>query len=134
MLAAGATVLVEGAVSIATILGTSSLVVGLTVVAIGTSLPELADSIIAVRRGEGELAVGNLVGSCIYNPDLVLGVPALFFSGGLPVPPAAVALDVPVMIAASVALWPIALTGFAVARGEGGLFMGLHLAYTGYLV
>ncbi|WP_027004183.1 calcium/sodium antiporter [Corynebacterium halotolerans] len=134
LLVGGATLLVEGAVNIATTLGVSSLVVGLTVVAIGTSLPELATSIIAVRRGERDLAVGNVVGSNIFNIGMVLGLPALISSGGIPVSSAAVALDIPVMLAASVALLPVAFTGFVVARWEGGVFVGLYLAYTGYVV
>lgn len=134
LLVAGATLLVEGAVNIATTLGVSSLVVGLTVVAVGTSLPELATSIIAVRRGERDLAVGNVVGSNIFNIGVVLGLPALISLEGIPVSGAAVAFDIPVMLAAAVALLPIAFTGFAVARWEGGLFVVLYAAYTGYLV
>ncbi|MFF0990269.1 calcium/sodium antiporter [Kocuria nitroreducens] len=134
LLVAGATQLVEGAVNIATTLGVSSLVVGLTVVAVGTSLPELATSVIAVRRGERDLAVGNVVGSNIFNIGLVLGLPSLISSEGIPVSGAAVAFDIPVMLAAAVALLPIAFTGFAVARWEGALFVGLYLAYTGYVV
>jgi cation:H+ antiporter len=134
LLVAGATLLVEGAVSIATSLGVSSLVVGLTVVAVGTSLPELATSVIAVRRGERDLAVGNVVGSNIFNIGVVLGLPALISPGGIPVSGAAVALDIPVMLAAAVALLPIAFTGFAVARWEGALFVALYVAYTGYVV
>ncbi|WP_047692654.1 calcium/sodium antiporter [Kocuria sp. ZOR0020] len=134
LLVAGATLLVEGAVNIATTLGVSSLVVGLTVVAVGTSLPELATSIIAVRRGERDLAVGNVVGSNIINIGVVLGLTALISLEGIPVSGAAVAFDIPVMLAAAVALLPIAFTGFAVARWEGGLFVVLYAAYTGYLV
>ncbi|TDL42850.1 calcium/sodium antiporter [Kocuria rosea] len=134
LLVAGATVLVEGAVNVATALGVSGLVVGLTVVALGTSLPELAASVVAVRRGQRDLAIGNVVGSCLLNLGLVLGVPAILVDGGLPVPAAAVALDIPVMLAAVVALLPIAFTGVAVARWEGGLFLLLYLAYTGYVL
>ncbi len=108
--------------------------VGLTVVAVGTSLPELATSVIAVRRGERDLAVGNVVGSNIFNIGLVLGLPALISPEGIPVSGAAVALDIPVMLAAAVALLPIAFTGFAVARWEGALFVALYAAYTGYVV
>ncbi|MFF0902608.1 UNVERIFIED_CONTAM: calcium/sodium antiporter [Kocuria sp. CPCC 205316] len=133
-LVVGATLLVEGAVYIATTLGVSSLVVGLTVVALGTSLPELATSVIAVRRGERDLAVGNVVGSNIFNIGVVLGLPALISREGIPVSSAAVAFDLPVMLAAAVALLPIAFTGFAVARWEGALFVGLYLAYTAYVV
>lgn len=134
LLVAGATVLVEGAVNIATTLGVSSLVAGLTVVAVGTSLPELATSIIAVRRGERDLAVGNVVGSNTFNIGVVLGLPALVSLEGIPVASAAVAFDMPVMLAAALALLPVAFTGFAVARWEGTLFVALYLAYTSYVV
>ncbi len=134
LLVLGAQLLVDGAVSIATGLGVSSLVVGLTVVAIGTSLPELATSIIAVRRGERDMAVGNIVGSNIFNIGMVLGLPAIIFGQGIPVPSAAIALDLPLMLAAAVALLPIAFTGFVIARWEGALFVGLYVAYTVYLI
>ncbi|QHO71097.1 sodium:calcium antiporter [Marisediminicola antarctica] len=134
LLVLGAQFLVDGAVSIATGLGVSSLIVGLTVVAIGTSLPELATSIIALRRGERDMAVGNIVGSNIFNIGLVLGLPAIIFGEGIPVPAAAIALDLPLMLATAVALLPIAFTGFIVARWEGALFVLLYVAYTLYLV
>ena len=134
LLVLGAQFLVDGAVSIATGLGVSSLVVGLTVVAIGTSLPELATSIIAVRRGERDMAVGNIVGSNIFNIGMVLGLPAIIFGQGIPVPAAAIALDLPLMVAAAIALVPIAFTGFVIARWEGGLFVALYVAYTLYLI
>ncbi len=134
LLVLGAQLLVAGAVSIATGLGISSLIVGLTVVAIGTSLPELATSIIALRRGERDMAVGNIVGSNIFNIGLVLGLPAIIFGEGIPVPAAAIALDLPLMLATAVVLLPLAFTGFIVARWEGTLFMLLYIAYTLYLV
>ena len=134
LLVLGSQLLVTGAVSIATGLGVSSLVVGLTVVAIGTSLPELATSIIAVRRGERDMAVGNIVGSNIFNIGMVLGLPAIIFGEGIPVPAAAIALDLPVMLATAIALLPIAFTGFIIARWEGGLFVAIYVAYTAYLV
>lgn len=134
LLVAGAQALVTGAVSIATALGVSGLVVGLTVVAIGTSLPELATSIVALRRGERDMAVGNIVGSNIFNIGMVLGLPAILFREGIPVPSAAVALDLPLMLAAAVALLPIAFTGFIVARWEGSLFVALYSAYLLFVV
>lgn len=134
LLVAGAQALVTGAVSIATALGVSGLVVGLTVVAIGTSLPELATSIIALRRGERDMAVGNIVGSNIFNIGMVLGLPAILFRDGIPVPAAAIALDIPLMVAAAVALLPIAFTGFIVARWEGSLFIALYVAYLLFVV
>lgn len=134
LLVAGSQLLVDGAVNIATSLGVSGLVVGLTVVAIGTSLPELAASVVAVRKRQTELAVGNAVGSCLANIGLVLGVPALFTPGGLAVPGAAVALDIPLMIAAALVLLPVAFTRALIVRWEGIVFVGLYAAYTGYVV
>jgi cation:H+ antiporter len=134
LLVVGAQLLVTGAVSIATAFGVSSLVIGLTVVAIGTSLPELATSIVALRKGETDMAVGNIVGSNIFNIGLVIGLPAIIFGDGIPVPEAAIAIDIPLMLAAAVALIPIAFTGFIVARWEGALFVALYISYTLYLV
>lgn len=134
LLVAGAQSLVTGAVNIATGLGVSGLVVGLTVVAVGTSLPELATSIIAIRRGERDMAVGNIVGSNIFNIGMVLGLPAILFGQGIPVPEAAVAIDLPLMLAAAVALLPLAFTGFILARWEGGLFLLLYTAYLLFVV
>lgn len=133
-LAGGAQLLVAGAANIAQSLGISGLVVGLTIVAIGTSLPELATSIIAIRRGERDMAVGNIVGSNIFNIGMVLGLPAIIFGEGIPIPEAAVAVDLPLMIAASLALVPIAFTGFTIARWEGAVFIGLYTAYLTYVV
>lgn len=134
LLVLGAQTLVTGAVNIALDFGVSSLVVGLTVVAIGTSLPELATSLVALRRGERDMAVGNIVGSNIFNIGLVLGLPAILFADGIALPSAAIALDLPVMLAAAVALLPIAFTGFVIARWEGALFVGLYVAYLLYVV
>ncbi|GAA1909739.1 calcium/sodium antiporter [Streptomyces sodiiphilus] len=134
LLVLGARLLVDGAVNVAAAFGVSSLVIGLTVVAIGTSLPELAVSVIAVRRGERDLAVGNVVGSNILNISLVLGLPSVISAGGIPVPSAAVALDIPLMLAAAVALLPIAFTGFLIVRWEGGLFLALYISYTVFVV
>lgn len=134
LLVIGSQALVLGAVNIANELGVSSLVIGLTVIAIGTSLPELATSIVAIRKGETDMAVGNVVGSNIFNVGMVLGLPAIIFGEGIPVAPSLIAIDLPFMIAAAIALVPIAFTGFAVARWEGGLFVVLYTLYTIYLV
>lgn len=134
LLVAGSQLLVQGAVSIATALGVSSLVIGLTVVAIGTSLPELATSIVAIRKGETDMAVGNIVGSNIFNIGLVLGLPALIFTQGLGVSASAVAIDFPVMLAATIALVPIAFRGFKIVRWEGAFFLTMYLAYLTFLV
>lgn len=134
LLVVGARLLVDGAEGLAAAFGFSSLVIGLTVVSVGTSLPELAVAVIAVRRGKRDLAVGNVVGSNIANIGLVLGLPAIISPGGIPMPGAAVALDIPLMLAAAVALLPVAFTGFNIARWEGGLFVALYAAYTGFLI
>lgn len=130
----GARLLVSGAVSIASGLGVSELIIGLTIVALGTSLPELAATVAAVRRGEVDIAVGNVVGSNVANIGLVLGLPAVMSPAGLPVPPSSVALDLPLMIAAALALGTVAFTGHTVERLEGGVFVALYVAYLGYMV
>ena len=134
LLVAGANLLVTGAVNIASSLGLGGLIIGLTVVAVGTSLPELVTSLVAAIRGERDIAIGNVVGSCIANIGLVLAVPALFADGGIPVAPAAIALDIPLMVATAVVVAPIIITGFTVERWEGALFIALYLAYLAYLV
>ena len=133
LLVFGSQLLVQGAVSMAADFGVSSLVIGLTVVAVGTSLPELATSIVAIRKGETDMAVGNVVGSNLFNIGLVLGLPAFMFGEGLPVAGGAVAIDLPLMLAAAVALLPIAFTGMLIARWEGWLFLLLYLCYLTYL-
>lgn len=130
----GAQLLVRGAVSIASGLGVSELVIGLTIVALGTSLPELAATIVAVRRGEADMAVGNVVGSNIANIGLVLGLSGVFAPDGIPVAPASLALDLPLMIAAALALATVAFTGHRIVRLEGLVFLGLYLAYLAYVV
>jgi cation:H+ antiporter len=134
LLVVGARSLVTSATDIATALGLSELIIGLTVVAIGTSLPELATSVIAAVRGERELAVGNVVGSNIFNIGAVMGLVAAVSPGGVPVEPSAVNFDLPVMVAVAVALLPIAFTGYGIARWEGGLFVAYYGAYTLFLL
>lgn len=134
LLVVGANLLVGGATAVATAFGVSELIVGLTVVAIGTSLPELATSIVAVRHGQRDLAVGNVVGSNIFNIGAVAGLASLVAPNGLPVPESAIALDIPLMVAAALVLLPIAFTGSIIARWEGALFLGLYLAYLTYTV
>jgi cation:H+ antiporter len=134
LLVLGARWLVDGAVAAARMLGVSELVIGLTVVAVGTSLPEIATSIIAALRGERDIAVGNVVGSNIFNILSVLGITAAVAPAGVPVAPAALTFDIPVMIAVAVACLPIFFTGRLIARWEGWLFLGYYVAYTLFLV
>jgi cation:H+ antiporter len=134
MLILGAHWLVQAAIVFAQWLGVSELVIGLTVVSIGTSLPEIATSIIAALRGQRDMAVGNIVGSNIFNIGMVLGLPAILFGQGIPVPEAAIAIDLPLMLASAVALLPLAFTGFILARWEGSLFLLLYTAYLLFVV
>jgi cation:H+ antiporter len=125
--------LVRGAVVLAQALGVGELVIGLTVVAVGTSLPEVATSFVAALRGERDIAVGNVVGSNIFNILWVLGAAAVS-SGGLAVSAQARALDIPVMVAVAVICLPIFFTGYMISRPEGALFFGYYAAYTAYLL
>jgi cation:H+ antiporter len=134
LLVLGARWLVNGAVAVAQAIGLSELVVGLTVVAIGTSLPEVATSVVAAFRGQRDIAVGNIVGSCIYNILFVLGLAGLIAPEGIGVSSAALGFDIPVMIATAVACLPIFFTGREIARWEGFLFLGYYVAYTLYLL
>jgi cation:H+ antiporter len=134
LLVTGSNFLVEGAVSLARALGLSELVIGLTVIAIGTSLPELATSILAAIRGERDIAVGNIVGSNIFNLLCVLGLASLVSPDAIGVAANALAFDFPVMIAVALACLPIFFTGYAINRWEGLLFVAYYVAYTVYLV
>ncbi|TWI57444.1 cation:H+ antiporter [Pseudomonas duriflava] len=134
LLVGGSHFLVEGAVSLARALGLSELVIGLTVVAIGTSLPELATSAMAALRGERDIAVGNVVGSGIFNLLCVLGLASLVSPSPIPVSPNALAFDFPVMIAVAFACLPIFFSGYRIDRWEGLLFFAYYIAYTVYLV
>ncbi len=134
LLVLGARWIVTGAVDIAQRLGVSELVIGLTIVAGGTSLPELATSTLAGIRGKREIAVGNVVGSNLLNLLAVLGLSALVAPGGVPVSESVLWFDLPVMIATAVACLPIFFTGQVVARWEGALFLGYYGAYTAYLL
>ncbi len=110
------------------------MVIGLTIVAVGTSLPELATTVIAAIRGQRDMAVGNAVGSSIFNIGGVLGLSSVLGPDGIPVAESAIRFDIPIMIAVSIALLPVIYTGFEIRRWEGGLFVGLYLAYTVYLL
>lgn len=132
-LVVGSQSLVAGASDIARSAGVSELVIGLTVVAIGTSLPEIVTTVIAAARGQRDIAVGNVVGSNLFNLLAVMGVGALLAPAGIPVAPAALGFDIPVMVAVALALLPVAFVGSAVDRWEGALFVGYAIAYTAWL-
>lgn len=133
LLVLGSGWLVDSATSVARMFGVSELIIGLTLVAFGTSLPELATSLLAGLRGETDLAVGNAVGSNIFNLLLVLGLTAFLAPGSIRVAPSALSFDLPVMIAVAAASLPVFFSGYRVARWEGILFVGYYIAYCTYL-
>jgi cation:H+ antiporter len=126
LLLVGAKLLVEGAIVVARAAGLSEAVIGLTIVAIGTSLPELASTLVASAKGEADLAVGNVVGSNVFNVLAVLGAAALAH----PLDGAGVrGLDLGVMILFSIVVLPLARTGFRLERWEGGVLLAAYVAY-----
>ena len=134
LLVLGASLLVDAAVTFARLLGLSEMVIGLTIVAAGTSLPEVATSVVAAVRGERDIAVGNVVGSNTFNILAVLGLSGLVAPQALAVAPALLSFDLPVMTAVAFACLPIFFTGHAIARWEGALFLFYYAAYTAYLL
>lgn len=133
LLVLGARWLVEGATAMARQLGVSDLVIGLAVVAAGTSIPEVATSLLASFRGQRDIAVGNVVGSNAFNLLGVLGATAIVAPAGIAVPASVLAFDLPVMTAVAVACLPIFFTGGVIARWEGVLFAAYYVAYVGFL-
>lgn len=133
VLVLGARWFVLGATAAARSLGVSELIIGLTIVALGTSLPEVATSLLASLRGERDIAVGNVVGSNLFNLLVVLGLSAALAPAGLVVARSALRLDLPVMTAVAVACLPVFFTGRAISRWEGLLFLAYYAAYTAYL-
>lgn len=134
LLILGSRWLVDSAVEIATQLGVSELVIGLTIIAAGTSLPEVVTSVIATMRGERDIAVGNVVGSNLFNLMGVLGLAGMLAPEGIRILPAVTTFDLPVMVAAAFACLPIFFTGGVISRWEGAVLVGYYAAYTLYLV
>jgi len=131
----GADWLVTASVAFARALGVSDVVIGLTIVAAGTSMPEIATSVTAALKGERDIAVGNVVGSNIFNILGCLGLSALVSAdAGLVVAPSLLAFDLWVMIAVAIACLPIFLTGREIARWEGAVFITYYAAYVAYLI
>jgi cation:H+ antiporter len=134
LLVVGSQALVKGATDIATDLGVSDLVIGLTVVAIGTSLPEVATSVLAALRGERDLAVGNAIGSNLFNLLAVLGLTASVAPNSIPIAQSTIQVDLPVMIVVAVACLPIFANGHVLQRWEGALFFLMYVAYITWLI
>ncbi len=131
LLVLGAKWLVDGAIEIASSIGMSQAVVGLTIVAIGTSLPELATSVMAALKKEGDIAIGNVVGSNIFNILCILGITAMI----LPVSQGGITtIDILLMLGLTVFLLPVLKSGYIVSRIEGGVLLTIYIVYTSYLV
>ena len=134
LLILGSRFLVKSAVEIATDFGVSELLIGLTIVAFGTSLPELATSVVASFRGETDIAVGNVLGSNIFNILAVLGVAGALSPDGIVVNQSIIRFDLLVAIAVAFACLPIFYSGKRIDRWEGLLFLFYYLVYNGYLI
>ncbi len=134
LLTVGSRFLVDGAITVAQELGVSQLVIGLTIVALGTSLPEVVTSVVASLRGQRDIAVGNVVGSNLFNILCVLGLTATVSPNGVPVSAPAIEFDIPVMVAVAVVCLPIFISGSMIRRYEGALFLVYLAAYTMFLI
>ncbi|MFE7225739.1 calcium/sodium antiporter [Nocardioides sp. NPDC057577] len=130
----GAELLVEGAVSAAHTLGVSDAVVGLTVIAIGTSAPELVTTIMSTVRGDRDIAIGNLLGSSIYNIAAVLGLTVLVAPNGVPVSEEVRNADLLLLVVTMVAALPVLVSGARITRAEGGLFVATYIGYLAWLL
>ena len=135
LLIASSRLLVWGAVGAAEYFGVSDLIIGLTVVAVGTSLPELASSIVAARKGEHDIALGNIIGSNIFNTLVVVGIAGMIAPA--PVANDLLVRDIPVMLILTSSLIALALRGrnrSEISRGEGVFLMSSFVAYTSWLI
>ncbi|KUI25688.1 sodium:calcium antiporter [Mycobacterium sp. IS-1742] len=133
LLVVGADWLVDGAVGVSRELGVSDALIGLTVVAIGTSAPELMTTVISTLRGDRDVAIGNLIGSSVYNILLILGLTCLV-ADGIALPESLVRIDIPIMVTVALACVPIFLSGRRVSRGEGGAMVVVYLGYLAFLL
>lgn len=115
-------------------MGVSDAFIGLTIIAIGTSAPELVTTVVSTLKGERDIAVGNLLGSSVYNILLILGVTALFPPSGIPVERDLIRVDIPVMSVVALVCIPVFLSGRRVSRMEGALLVAAYIAYLTYLV
>lgn len=132
LLVGGAQALVTGAVTVATALGVPETVIGLTLVAVGTSLPELVSSFAAALKGEGDLALGNIVGSNIFNVLAILGISSLVQP--LAVPFASLETDLWIMLGFTLLAVLFLATRLVLSRWEGALLFGLYAGYTVWLL
>ena len=134
LLVLGSEWLVKSSVAFARALGVSDLIIGLTIIAAGTSLPEVATSVLAALRGERDIAVGNAIGSSTFNILGCLGAAGLVSSSGLTIAPAVMNFDLWVMVAVSVACLPVFMAGRQIGRLTGVAFIAYYAAYVTYLI
>jgi cation:H+ antiporter len=130
-LAGGAYLMVDSATTMALAMGIPQLVIGITIVAFGTSLPELATSVVAAFREESDISVGNVIGSNIFNIFLVVGTTAIVVP--IAVGQAAIDIDLWIMLAVAIGVWPILRTGHRIARPEGAFMLVCYIGYIAYL-
>jgi cation:H+ antiporter len=131
-LVVGGYAIVESAVSVASALGVSQVTIGFTVVAVGTSLPELATAVVAAMRDEADIAVGNVIGSNIFNIAAILGVSALV--GPLPVSESLLVRELPAVVIMSLLVFPMLRTRWSIDRWEGALLLGGYVALGTWLL
>jgi cation:H+ antiporter len=134
LLVLGSEWLVNAAVAFARALGVSDLIIGLTIIAAGTSMPEVATSIMAAVRGERDIAVGNVIGSNTFNVLGCLGLSGLVSAGGLSIAPAVLNFDLWVMLAVAFACLPVFMLRNAIGRRRGLMFLAFYVAYVAYLI
>lgn len=134
MLVVGSKFFVGGAIEFARMLGVSEVIIGLTIVAAGTSLPELATSVVAAYKGERDIAIGNIVGSNIFNICSVLGFSGLVSLGTLTVAPEMLSIDIPLMIGVALLCLPLFRTGYMLTRANGAVFVGAYVLYVLFLI
>ncbi len=132
-LIAGTRLTVDGASDLAAGLGVSDLMIGLTIVAVGTSLPEMVTSVVAVRRDQADIAVGNVLGSNLFNLMGVFGVSALV-GNGVDIPSGILATDFPVAFLATLVALPILASGLLIEKWEGAVMLTLYLSYITLLI
>lgn len=134
ILGVGCSLFVDGSVALAKVIGVSELVIGLTVMSVGTSLPELVTTVVAVLRGERDMAVGNIVGSNMFNILCVLGITSSIAPDSIPVKAEVLHLHLPVALASAVICLPIFFTKWEISRWEGALMLVLYSAYMTYML
>lgn len=134
LLVLGSNLLVDSAVEIARSLGVSELIIGLTIVAIGTSLPEVATSVIAAMKHESDIAVGNAVGSNIFNLLGVLGAGAVFAPKGISVQSSVLQFDFPAMVFVALVTLPVFYIDNRISRPEGALLLAYYSLYLGHVI